>query len=152
MSSMGLAVEARGRGLLFHQGDAKEWGVGGSVRFDPGGDERGLSMSVIPSWGNSASGVQSLWESEGAEVGSSDAERSLSLETEVGYGFPTLGDRGLLTPYGAFGRSGGEERNYGVGSRLSMGRMFDVSVEGRRRELRSGNPEHELTLQGRLNW
>ena len=93
-----------------------------------------------------------MWESEGAEVGSSDAERSLSLETEVGYGFPTLGDRGLLTPYGAFGRSGGEERNYGVGSRLSMGRMFDVSVEGRRRELRSGNPEHELTLQGRLNW
>ena len=152
VSSMGLTVEARGRGLLFHQGDAKEWGVGGSVRFDPGGDERGLSMSVLPSWGNSASGVQSLWESEAADTGSSDAERSLSLETEVGYGFAALGDSGLLTPYGAFGRSGGEERNYGVGGRLSMGGVFDVSLEGRRRELQSGGPEHELTLQGRLNW
>ena len=152
VSSMGLAVEARGRGLLFHQGDAKEWGVGGSVRFDPGGDERGLSMSVIPSWGNSASGVQSLWESEGADVGSSGAERSLSLETEVGYGFAALGDRGLLTPYGAFGRAGGDGRSYRAGSRLSMGGTFDVSLEGMRMETGAGDPEHGLTLQGRLNW
>ena len=152
VSSMGLAVEARGRGLLFHQGDAKEWGVGGSVRYDPGGDERGLSMSVIPSWGNSASGVQSLWESEGVEVGSADSERSLSLETEVGYGFAALGDRGLLTPYGAFGRAGGDGRSYRAGSRLSMGGTFDVSLEGLRTETGAGDPEHGITLQGRLNW
>ena len=152
VSSVGLTVEARGRGLLFHQGDAKEWGVGGSVRFDPGGDERGLSMSVIPSWGNSASGVQSLWESEGAEVGSADTERSLSLETEVGYGFAALGDRGLLTPYGAFGRAGGDGRSYRAGSRLSVGGMFDVSLEGLRTETGAGDPEHGITLQGRLNW
>ncbi len=152
VSSTGLTVEARGRGLLFHQGDAKEWGVGGSVRFDPGGDERGLSMSVIPSWGNSASGVQSLWESEGAEVGSADSERSLSLETEVGYGFAALGDRGLLTPYGAFARAGGDGRSYRAGSRLSMGGKFDVSLEGLRTETGAGDPEHGITLQGRLNW
>ncbi len=152
VSSTGLTVEARGRGLLFHQGDAKEWGVGGSVRFDPGGDERGLSMSVIPSWGNSSSGVQSLWESEGAEVGSSGAERSLSLETEIGYGFAALGDRGLLTPYGAFGRAGGDGRSYRAGSRLSMGGKFDVSLEGLRTETGTGDPEHGITLQGRLNW
>ncbi len=152
VSSVGLTVEARGRGLLFHQGDAKEWGVGGSVRYDPGGDERGLSMSVIPSWGNSASGIQSLWESETAEVGSADTERSLSLETEVGYGFAALGDRGLLTPYGAFGRAGGDGRSYRAGSRLSMGGTFDVSLEGLRTETGAGDPEHGITLQGRLNW
>ena len=152
VSSVGLTVEARGRGLLFHQGDAKEWGVGGSVRYDPGGDERGLSMSVIPSWGNSASGVQSLWESETAEFGFSGAERSLSLETEVGYGFPALGDRGLLTPYGAFGRAGGDGRSYRAGSRLSMGGTFDVSLEGMRTETGAGDPEHGITIQGRLNW
>ena len=152
VSSVGLAVEARGRGLLFHQGDAKEWGVGGSVRYDPGGDERGLSMSVIPSWGNSASGVQSLWESEGVEVGSADTERSLSLETEIGYGFAALGDRGLLTPYGAFGRASGDGRSYRAGSRLSMGGKFDVSLEGLRTETGAGDPEHGITLQGRLNW
>ena len=152
-SSFGLTVEARGRGLLFHQGDSREWGVGGSVMFDPGGDGRGLSMSLIPSWGNSSSGVQSLWDSEtAADFGASASPRNFGLETEVGYGFPALGDRGLLTPYGAFGRPGPDGRNYRFGSRFSMNRTLDLTLEGIRRELRTADTEHELTLQGRLNW
>ncbi len=153
VSSMGLAVEARGRGLLFHQGDAKEWGVGGSVRYDPGGDGRGLSMSVLPSWGNSASGVQGIWASEEtADLGATASRREFGLQTEVGYGFAALDDRGLLTPYGAFGRPDPHSRNYRLGSRFSMNGAFDLTLEGRRRELRQGDPEHGLTLQGRLNW
>ena len=152
-SSFGLVVEARGRGLLFHQGDAEEWGVGGSVRFDPGGDGRGLSMSVLPSYGNGSSGVQTLWDSERAsELGASNSEREFGLETEVAYGFAALGDGGLLTPYGALGRAGGDGRNYRAGSRLSMGGTFDVSLEARRAETGGGEPEHGLSLQGRLNW
>ncbi len=152
-SSFGLAVEARGRGLLFHQGDAKEWGVGGSVRFDPGGDGRGLSMRVLPAYGESASGVRGLWESERAsELGVSGSGREFGLETEVAYGFAALGDGGLLTPYGAFGRAGGDGRNYRAGSRLSMGGTFDVSLEARRAETGGGEPEHGLSLQGRFNW
>ena len=153
VSSMGLAVEARGRGLLFHQGDAKEWGVGGSVRYDPGGDGRGLSMSVLPSWGNSASGVQGIWESEGvSDFGASASRREFGLQTEMGYGFAALDDRGLLTPYGAFGRPDPHSRNYRLGSRFSMNGAFDLTLEGQRRELREGDPEHGITLQGRLNW
>ncbi len=153
VSSMGLAVEARGRGLLFHQGDAKEWGVGGSVRYDPGGDGRGLSMSVLPSWGNSASGVQGIWASEEtADLGATASRREFGLQTEVGYGFAALDDRGLLTPYGAFGRPDPHSRNYRLGSRFSMNGAFDLTLEGQRRELRQGDPEHGLTLQGRLNW
>ena len=152
-SSFGLAVEARGRTLLFHQGDTKEWGLGGSVSFDPGGDGRGLSMSVLPTYGNSSSGVQGLWESEKvADLGASGSTREFGLETEVGYGFPMFGDGGLLTPYGAFGRPDPDSRNYRFGGRFSMNRTIDLTLEGQRRELRAGAPEHELTIQGRLNW
>ena len=152
-SSFGLTLEARGRALLFHQGDAREWGVGGSVTFDPGGDGRGLSMSVLPSWGNGSSGVQGLWDAEtAADLGTSASTRNFGLETEVGYGFPALGDRGLLTPYGAFGRPDPDSRNYRFGSRFSLNRALDLTLEGQRRELRAGDPEHELTVQGRLNW
>ena len=152
-SSFGLAVEARGRTLLFHQGDTKEWGLGGSVSFNPGGDGRGLSMSVLPTYGNSSSGVQGLWESEKvADLGASGSTREFGLETEVGYGFPMFGDGGLLTPYGAFGRPDPDSRNYRFGGRFSMNRTIDLTLEGQRRELRAGAPEHELTLQGRLNW
>ena len=152
-SSFGLTLEARGRALLFHQGDAREWGVGGSVTFDPGGDGRGLSMSVLPSWGNGSSGVQGLWDAEtAADLGTSASTRNFGLETEVGYGFPALGDRGLLTPYGAFGRPDPDSRNYRFGSRFSLNRALDLTLEGQRREVRAGDPEHELTVQGRLNW
>ena len=152
-SSFGLAVEARGRTLLFHQGDTKEWGLGGSVSFDPGGDGRGLSMSVLPTYGNSSSGVQGLWESEtAADLGASGSAREFGLETEVGYGFPMFGDGGLLTPYGAFGRPDPDSRNYRFGGRFSMNRTIDLTLEGQRRELRAGAPEHELTIQGRFNW
>ncbi len=152
-SPFGLTLEARGRALLFHQGDAREWGVGGSVTFDPGADGRGLSMSVLPSWGDGSSGVQGLWDAEtAADLGTSASTRNFGLETEVGYGFPALGDRGLLTPYGAFGRPDPDSRNYRLGSRFSLNRALDLTLEGQRREVRAGDPEHELTLQGRLNW
>ena len=152
-SSFGLTLEARGRALLFHQGDAREWGVGGSVTFDPGGDGRGLSMSVLPSWGDGSSGVQGLWDAEtAADLGTSASTRNFGLETEVGYGFPALGDRGLFTPYGAFGRPDPDSTNYRLGSRFSLNRALDLTLEGQRREIRAGDPEHELTVQGRLNW
>ena len=42
----GLLVEARGRTLAAHAGDAKEWGVSGSARLSPGSDGRGLSFET----------------------------------------------------------------------------------------------------------
>ena len=123
------------------------------MRYDPGGDGRGLSLSVLPSWGNSASGVQGIWASEEtAGLGATASRREFGLQTEVGYGFAALDDRGLLTPYGAFGRPDPHSRNYRLGSRFSMNGAFDLTLEGQRRELREGDPEHGLTLQGRLNW
>ena len=63
-----------------------------------------------------------------------------------------FGDGGLLTPYGAFGRPDPDSVNYRLGSRLSMNRTLDLTLEGQRREIRADGPEHELTIQGRLNW
>ena len=63
-----------------------------------------------------------------------------------------FGDGGLLTPYGAFGRPDPDSRNYRFGGRFSMNRTIDLTLEGQRRELRAGAPEHELTIQGGLNW
>ena len=58
----GLTVETRARTLLTHSGDYEEWGVSGLIRFDPGAAGQGLSLSVRPAWGQTASGVQRLWE------------------------------------------------------------------------------------------
>ena len=97
--------------------------------------------------------MQTLWDSERAsELGTSNSRREFGLETEVGYGFRMFGDGGPLTPYGAFGRPDPDSRNCRFGSRFSMNRTPDLTLEGRRREIRADGPERELIIQGRLNW
>ena len=146
-----LSAEARGRVLLFHQGDVRRWGAGGAVRFGPGTSGRGFSMSVLPSYGEARSGVERLWRGGVADWDEDGVAPSLRLETEMGYGLSAFGG-GLLTPYGAFGNSGGEGGSYRVGSRLSLGPAFDVSLEGKRLESETKGSEHGIALRGRVNW
>ena len=57
----GLTVQGHGRALLTHSGNYEEWGFSGLIRLDPGADDRGLSLSLVPAWGETQSGVQRLW-------------------------------------------------------------------------------------------
>ena len=45
----GLTIEGNGR-VMTGQGDYREWGLGGSLRLDPGADGRGVSLSLAPTW------------------------------------------------------------------------------------------------------
>ena len=61
-SAWGLSIEASVRGLLAHEAsDYQEWGASGALRFDPGNQGRGLTASIVPTWGSAASGVSRLW-------------------------------------------------------------------------------------------
>ena len=154
--ALGLAVDIRGRTLLAHEGSTKEWGVGGSVRFDPGEYGRGIFLNAVPSYGESSSAVDRLWDSETAVADAAgygvSYGRTLSFETEVGYGFPAFGGRGFFTPYGAFGRHGSDGSSYRAGSRFSLGSSFDIGLEGQRQEFQGVEPEHGITLTGSVNW
>ena len=88
----GLSVEARGRTLAAHAGDAKEWGVSGSARLSPGSDGRGLSFELAPRWGDSESGLGRLWEDGAAGRASPvGGPARLRLDTELGYGYGVRG-------------------------------------------------------------
>jgi hypothetical protein len=94
----GLTVEARARTLLAHSGDYEEWGVSGLVRLDPGVAGQGLALSVRPAWGQTASGVQRLWQTGvtgGVEPGGQANGR---LDARVGYGMALFGGHFLGTP------------------------------------------------------
>ena len=60
--ALGLTIEAAVRGLLAHEDrDYKEWGASGTVRVAPGVMGQGLSLTLAPAWGATASGVDGLW-------------------------------------------------------------------------------------------
>ena len=147
----GLTLEGRARVLVTHRDDYEEWGVGGLVRVDPGGDGRGLSLDVAPTWGELESGHQRLYDQGAADLEARDDEPAVSLDAEIGYGWGTSGGRGLLTPYGGLTLSGADEQRYRIGGRFELGRSFDLSLEGERRET-GATADHSLILRAQMQF
>ena len=149
--AFGLTVEGRARVLVTHRDDYEEWGVGGRVQIDPGGDGRGLSLNVAPTWGELESGHSRLYDEGTADLAIRDDEPAVSLDAEIGYGWGTSGGRGLLTPYGGLTLSGADEQRYRLGGRFELGQSFDLSLEGERRET-GATADHSLMLRAQMRF
>ena len=153
----GLTIEGNGR-VLAGQSDYREWGLGGSLRLDPGAEGRGLSFSLFPAWGETASGVDRLWDQDVAELASDDGTANdnvpqMRLDGELGYGFGALGGQGLLTPYGGFALADEGSRRYRIGIRFEIAPAFDLSFEGARREpANDAAADHAVMLRGQMRF
>ncbi len=147
----GLTVEGHGRWLTVHRGTLREWGFGALVRFAPGTGGRGPSVSLMPSWGETASGVHRLWERGATDPLFYDAPGA-RLEAQFGYGFTPFGGEGVLTPYGGVNLVREAARGYRLGGRLAVGRAATVSLEAERRERLAGAKVHALMLLGTVQF
>ena len=78
----GLTVEGHGRTLLAHGGNYEEWGIGGLIRLDPGAEGRGMSLSLVPAWGETQSGAQRLWNDGMTDRAANDNEARGRLEAQ----------------------------------------------------------------------
>ena len=146
-----LTVEGRVRTLLTHSGDTAETGVSGSVRIAPGAEGRGLALAVEPSWGQTASGIQHLWES-GISAGASGGNQA-RLNAEVGYGFDAPRGLGVVTPYTGLALTGEGGQSWRMGARWRVSGDRSVSLEATRHEVaKDDGPEHGLVLRGALRW
>ena len=153
----GLTLEAEASKLLVHE-DSKyeEWGASAAIRLEPGKQGRGLSLSVVPTWGTS-NNVDRLWSAEGVHtLGGSDKDKyeaSRQLNAEIGYGLwrPLSFLEGLVTPY--LSLSLGEESNstYRAGARWNIAPNATMSL-GFDHTKNQTNEEDVIMLQGRFRW
>ena len=143
--ALGLTIEAAVRGLLAHEdSDYQEWGASGTVRVAPGAMGQGLSLTLAPAWGATASGVDGLWSRQTTAGLAPNTRRALAgrLNAEVGYGFAPF-DTGLLTPYAGTVLSDGADRSYRVGSSPAVERRawrHGPGVEPGRHAAGTGRP------------
>ena len=144
---VGLTAEGYGRWLAVHEGTLQEWGVGAMVTIDPGMDRRGLSASITPSWGETASGVQRLWQQGAAGPAGYGTSRA-QVDAQLGYGVPVLWGRGVLTPFGAIDLAGDEARRYRLGGSLASSRRITVSLEVERWERARLDAMHSVVVRG----
>ena len=167
----GVTVEGFVRGLVAHEERGyEEWGAGLSVDVEPGADGRGLSLSLAPSWGETANGTDRLWSADGGgdlapggaarlwsadgggELASGEASgASRRLDAEVGYGLGAPGGRGVVTPW--VGLELAEERSWRAGARWQLSPDIVLSLDGMRREPADDDASrHELTLRAGARW
>ena len=147
----GLTIEGYGRRLVVHEGAVRESGFGAVLRVDPGESGLGPSMSVTPAWGATASGVNQLWERGASGFSMLDAPGT-RMNAHFAYGLPALNGGGLLTPFGALILAGEQERGYGLGATLAVGRSATFSLEAARRRRLAGRAIYAVMLRGMLQF
>ncbi len=151
--SSGLTVEGRGRVLLGHSGDYNDWGLGGTVRFAPGANGRGLAVSLQPSYGATASRVSELWTQEAAVVPTSTAAttpQSGQMNIDISYGLDWT--ESFLTPYTRLSLTNTHTQAYRLGTRLQMEDGLTFSLEALRQESLTQPVDHGILLKLDLNW
>ena len=114
----------------------------------PGMAERGLSLSVTPSFGAAAQGADRLWAMRDmgglAPYGGVPFDTGGQLAGEIGYGMAGPGGRGAGTPYAGLTQSGMGHRALRYGWRWTVDQRFNVSVEGARQGGVGGFPQRAL--------
>ena len=148
---VGLTAEGYGRWLAVHEGALQEWGVGAMVTIDPGMDRRGLSASVTPSWGETATGVQRLWQQGAAGPAWYGTSRA-QVDAQLGYGVPVFGGRSVLTPFGAMNLAGDEARRYRLGGSLATSRWTTLSLEIERWDRALTDAMHSVMVRGAVEF
>ncbi|MCY4614576.1 MAG: hypothetical protein OXB94_13285, partial [Nitrospira sp.] len=149
--ALGLTIEGTVRGLLAHEDEHyQEWGASGTVRLAPGSNGQGLSLTLAPTWGVTASGVDGLWArqtTQGLAPQGTQATPAGQLAADVGYGFAAF-DTGLLTPYAGTVLAAGADRTYRLGARWASVTGLALTLEGRRQEPAGRQPVNQsLRLQ-----
>ena len=140
-----LTIEGRGRSLLVHQADYREWGASGLIALNPGGDGGGLSLRLAPVYGQAQSGINQLYDSNGIRAVVGGQNRQSHLDVEIGYGWSPRG--GMLRPYIGLSLSSGASQSYLVGWRFEAGHALSMSLEAERYDHAYG-----VRFQGRLNY
>ncbi len=148
-SGLGLTAEGRGRFVVSARDGYEEWGVGGTLMFDPATRGEGLSIRVAPSYGDHLSGVSQLWERgvTGA-VGGHGPGMGPNVDGEVAYGI--AGFHG--TPYSGFYLAESGVRAFSSGVRYELGAGVGVRLEGTRRESGPGAARHAVGIRGRISF
>ena len=149
----GLTVEGRARTVPVHSGNYREWGVSGLVQLDPGAAGLGLALSVQPAWGQTASGVQRLWET-GMTQGAAPANQAAGrVNARIAYGIGTTwGGQGVLTPYTDVSLSGEGSRRLSLGGQFNLGPSVRMSLEGVESRPVRGLTNHGIMLRSDLSW
>ena len=151
-----LMVEGTVRTLVAHEdGDYEEWGASGAIRMMPDASGLGLSLTIAPAWGNTASKTEQLWAGQAPTgLATTDPTRpGARLNAEFGYGMVPADYQGILTPYAGFSLGNGRSQTYRTGARWQMAPQTTLEFEASRGTAAlSPTPVNSVMLRAAWRW
>ena len=148
-----LVIEGRARALVGGKGDTEEWGLSGLITYNPAANGRGLSFSLTPGYGVTASGVERLWQQgldDGLEAqGGTDGNNyTPNLDLRLDYGMDVSAMPGLVTPYTEFS-FGATGDTYRLGLQWQRSKWFDLKLVAER-EAGQITADHRIYIEGEI--
>ena len=151
--SGGLVIEGKARALVGGKGDTEEWGLSGLITYNPAANGRGLSFSLTPGYGVTASGVERLWQQGlddglGAQGGTDGNNYTPNLDLRLDYGMDVSAMPGLVTPYTEFS-FGATGDTYRLGLQWQRSKWFDLKLVAER-EAGQITADHRIYIEGEI--
>ncbi len=151
--SGGLVIEGKARALVGGKGDTEEWGLSGLITYNPAANGRGLSFSLTPGYGVTASGVERLWQqglddSLEAQGGNDGYNYTPNLNLRLDYGMDVSGMPGLVTPYTEFS-FGATGDTYRLGLQWQRSKWFDLKLVAERAAGQI-TADHRIYIEGEI--
>ncbi len=152
--SGGLMVHGQGSLLVQHSHDDFEtWGLAGGVEWDPGPSDRGLQLSLQPTWNSQITEVADTIRDTDANTGNLSGSNA-ALVAWLGYGAGVLQERALATAYGEM-ESASEANRLRLGAELRQQRTVvgrvTFDLYGEQRNSLSGS-ESAIMLESSLGF
>ena len=144
-SALGLTAETRTRVLATRRHDYEEWGIGGLARLDPGADGIGPSFSLMPTLGETAGGVERVWEQVVTADEPADRDSTpYGVNAGFGYGLPAFDGAGVLTPHAGLSLTD-EGHEWLAGTRFRIGAL-DGNFTGALARSVSGESDYRVGI------
>ena len=141
----GLRLEGRGRTLLLHSEELKDWGISGLVRYSPRGDD-GFSISLSPKWGRTdTNDLQQLWSNHQDQFSNTgEVSSALLLDAELRSPKLAMGSY-VLTPALGFQFSP-DAWTTRLDTALQLHTSLNLQLDLRRQQPEEGDTNHSLGL------
>ena len=132
LGTRSLSVDGGDDGEAGDEFEESGWYLSFNLTSRPGA--RGLALSLKPSWGNTSSGMDRLWEDDqlpgvgAAGRGAGAGKGRMNAELSYGFGL-SGGGSAVLSPYSKISTVEGSAHSGAFGVRLKLGKAFDLNLE-----------------------
>ena len=123
------------------------------MSYRPGNNGRGLSLDLGSRWGDTDSGVKSLWSQPGKGLapGAAAADAAQRFTAELGYGFEGAKRGALWAPFLA-AEAGGDGQSVRLGVKLESGPNLEAALELGQQHRLGLEPQNALQLKGAVRF